>query len=63
MSATHMLKSIGPKPAPTLKMFWLVPNQITDWIDLSKTITHRLRLEEVNKGFETLETKQDNPIL
>jgi alcohol dehydrogenase, propanol-preferring len=30
-------------------------------IDLSKSITHRLKLEEVNKGFKMLDTKQDNP--
>lgn len=31
-------------------------------IDLSKSITHKLKLEEVNKGFQMLDTKQDNPV-
>ncbi len=31
-------------------------------IDLSKSITHRLKIEEVNKGFQMLDTKQDNPV-
>jgi 2-desacetyl-2-hydroxyethyl bacteriochlorophyllide A dehydrogenase len=31
-------------------------------IDLSKSITHKLRLDEVNKGFEMLDSKQDNPV-
>ncbi len=30
-------------------------------VDLTKSITHRLKLDEVNKGFRMLETKQDNP--
>jgi propanol-preferring alcohol dehydrogenase len=30
-------------------------------VDLSKSITHRLRLEEVNKGFQMLDSKQGNP--
>ncbi len=31
-------------------------------IDLSRSITHKLKLEEVNRGFEMLDTKQDNPV-
>lgn len=31
-------------------------------VDLSKSITHKLKLEEVNKGFEMLDSKQDNPV-
>lgn len=31
-------------------------------IDLSKSITHRLPLGDVNRGFEMLDTKQDNPV-
>ncbi len=31
-------------------------------IDLSKSITHKLKLEEVNRGFEMLDSKQDNPV-
>jgi 2-desacetyl-2-hydroxyethyl bacteriochlorophyllide A dehydrogenase len=30
-------------------------------VDLSKSITHRLKLEEVNNGFQILDTKQGNP--
>ena len=30
-------------------------------VDLSKSITHKLKLEEVNKGFRMLDTKEDNP--
>lgn len=31
-------------------------------VDLSKSITHKLKLEEVNKGLEMLDSKQDNPV-
>jgi threonine dehydrogenase-like Zn-dependent dehydrogenase len=31
-------------------------------VDLSKSITHKLKLEEVNKGFQMLDSKQDNPM-
>ena len=31
-------------------------------VDLSKSITHKLKLEGVNKGFEMLDSKQDNPV-
>lgn len=31
-------------------------------VDLSKSITHKLKLEDVNKGFEMLDSKQDNPV-
>lgn len=33
----------------------------TGRVDLSKSITHRLELDEVNKGFQILDTKQGNP--
>jgi propanol-preferring alcohol dehydrogenase len=31
-------------------------------IDLSKSITHKLKLEQVNEGFKMLDTQQDNPV-
>jgi threonine dehydrogenase-like Zn-dependent dehydrogenase len=31
-------------------------------VDLSKSITHKLKLDEVNKGFDMLDSKQDNPV-
>ena len=31
-------------------------------VDLSESITHKLKLEEVNKGFEMLDSKQGNPV-
>jgi len=31
-------------------------------VDLSKSITHKLKLDEVNKGFQMLDSKQDNPM-
>ncbi len=31
-------------------------------VDLSKSITHKLKLEEVNRGFQMLDSKQDNPV-
>jgi 2-desacetyl-2-hydroxyethyl bacteriochlorophyllide A dehydrogenase len=31
-------------------------------VDLSRSITHKLKLEEVNKGFGMLDSKQDNPV-
>jgi propanol-preferring alcohol dehydrogenase len=31
-------------------------------VDLSKSVTHKLKLEEVNKGFEMLDSHKDNPV-
>ena len=31
-------------------------------IDLSKSITHKLKLEQVNEGFKMLDTQQNNPV-
>jgi len=31
-------------------------------IDLSKSITHKISLDEVNKGLEILEKKTGNPV-